>query len=137
MQLKMPDEHWLKADSTARGVIVDYLSDAFFSFAKEVRFAKTIFNQLDAIYERRCLATQLAARKRLLSLKLEGDQTLIAHFNTFEEIITELTAPGSKLDKVSHLLLTLPSTYDGLITELETLNEDNLNLTFVKNRLRL
>jgi hypothetical protein len=46
----LPDEHWLKADSTARGVIVDYLSDAFLSFAKEVRFAKTIFDQLDAIY---------------------------------------------------------------------------------------
>jgi hypothetical protein len=109
----LPDEYWLKADSTARGVILDYLSDAFLSFGKEVRFAKTIFNQLDAIYERRSLATQLAARKRLLSLKLEGDQTLIAHFNTFEEIITELTAAGAKLDemdKVSHLLLTLPST---------------------------
>ncbi|XP_068897506.1 uncharacterized protein [Tenebrio molitor] len=32
----LPDEHWLKADSTARGVIVDYLSDAFLSFAKEM-----------------------------------------------------------------------------------------------------
>ena len=107
-----------------KSVIVEYLSDSFLGFAKTYSTAKDILHNLDSMYERKSLATQLALRKRLLSLKLQGDTPLIKHFTIFYDFITDLSSAGAKLedtDKLSHLLLTLPTIYDGVITAIETI----------------
>ncbi|CAD7081866.1 unnamed protein product [Hermetia illucens] len=106
---EVPDEiteEWKIAERTAKSVIVEYLSDSFLSFAKEEHTTKEII--------------------------------LIKHFTNFDDIIRDMLAAGAKLDetdKVAHLLLSLPNSYDGVITAIETLSDDSLSLAFVKTRL--
>jgi len=107
------------AERSAKSIIIEFLSDSFLSFADNNSTAKEIFEKLDSIYERKSLATQLPVRKQLLTFKLNGDTPLI-----IEEV-----------DKVAHLLLTLPSVYDGVVTAIETLSTEHVSLSFVKNRL--
>lgn len=133
-----PDENWIKRNTVAKNTIIEFLGDSYLNFAQKETNAVNILRNMDDIYERQSLATQLTLRKQLLNFKLEVDVKLLDHFTKFEEIITELISAGAnieEMDKVSHLLLTLPSSYNGVITALETMSKDDLNLAFVKSRL--
>lgn len=132
-------QDWVKAQKRAKGVIVKSLDDALLGFAKpDTITAREILSRLDEVYERKSVATQLAMRKTLLELRLEGDTALVKHFTVFDEMITELLAAGAELtesDKITHLFITLPPSYSSVTTALETLSENDLNLPFVKVRL--
>lgn len=131
-------EAWDTMNRQAKGIIIDYLADSHLHFATPEKSAKEIILSLDNIYERKSLAVQITLRKKLLSLKFNAGGKLLSHFTIFDELITELQSAGAKLeeaDKVAQLLTSLPSSYDSIITAIETLSEDNLTLSFVKTRL--
>lgn len=67
-----------------------------------------------------------------------GKENLSSHFLEFDKLIRELKTTGAKFEEtdiVCHLLLKMPSEYDHVVTAIETLSSDNLNLSFVKSRL--
>ncbi|KAK9674692.1 Zinc knuckle, partial [Popillia japonica] len=71
-------------------------------------------------------------------MKLKESDSLEEHFMKFETITRELKSVGGKLEEVDivcQLLLTLPSSYDPIVTALETLDPQKLTLEFVKSKL--
>lgn len=91
---------------------MEYLADSLFGYVQNDAKTKDIFQELDRIHEGNSIATQLAVRETLLTLKLEGDTKLSKHFMQFDELISDLIAAGAKIDendKIAHLLLTVPS----------------------------
>jgi len=100
--------------------------------------ANEIWNSLVQTFERKGVASQLYLKQRLLTLKIVNDTNLEAHFIKFDELIRQLKSAGAKLEKediVCHLLLTMPETYNNVVTAIETLSIEKLTIEFVKGRL--
>lgn len=129
---------WKTAESTAKNILMEYLSDSFRSYVTNEKTVKDIFCDLDRVYEIKSIATQIAIRGQLFALKLEGDTKLSEHFLKFDALIEDLIAAGAKMeesDKIAHLLETIPKTYDGIKSALKIQPDTTLSLTFVKKQL--
>lgn len=119
-------------------ILVQTIKDSQLEYVKEKKSAKEMFDALCEVFERKSVASQLLLRKQLLMMKYHDGDEMIEHFVKFDTKIRELKSTGAKmeeLDVVVHLLLTLPDSYDNLVTALETMNQTNLTLQFVKTRL--
>lgn len=133
-----PDADWNKKERIAKGKIIEYLTYSLLSFSTEKDTAKSIIEKLDAIYDRKSLATQLAIEKKLLCLKFKEDTALSKHLIIFDEMVVDLQAAGatlSEMSKIARLLLTLPTSYDALVTAIQTQADKDLTLAFVKIKL--
>lgn len=131
------DEAFLKMDRKCKNIIVQCIANSHLEYIKDKKTAFQMWESLKKVFERKGLAGQLYLRKKLLTMKFESG-TLESHFIRFEETVRELRSVGAKLeeaDVVCHLLLTLPKSYDTIITALETLEPDKLSLEFVKGKL--
>ena len=56
---------WLKSDRLTKNTITEYREDSFLGYVKLDLTAKEVFSNLDSIYERKSIASQLALRKKL------------------------------------------------------------------------
>lgn len=94
---------------------------------------------MNETFERKSIASQLLLRKKLLLTKYNPNRkTMANHLLMFDKLIRELRATGAKLeetDLVCHLLLTMPTEFNHVVTAIETLSAENLTIGFVKNRL--
>lgn len=105
---------------------------------QEQTTAKEIYETLESIFERKSVAGQLLLRKKLLTMKYDGIIDMKVHLLEFDKTVHELKAIGAKpeeLDVICQLLLTLPKSYNNLVTAIETLNPETLNMDFVRSRL--
>lgn len=133
------DKSMVEKDARAKSIIVQCLSDKFLEYIKKCSTAADMMKQLESVFERKSIFNKLYLRKKLLALKCVPTDKMQDHFLKFDTIITELESSGTKIeecDKVCHLLLTLPSLYDTVITALETMSDEKeLTIDFVKSRL--
>ncbi|CAH0382507.1 unnamed protein product [Bemisia tabaci] len=129
---------WQAKNMLAKAIVLENLADSHLHFATPERTAREVIKSLDDLFERKSIAAQIAVKKRLFALKFDSDTALMKHFIRFDDLLPELQAAGAALeesDKIAHLLVTLPPSYNGIITAIETLCDENLSVAFVQIKL--
>ena len=129
-------EEFLKKDTKAKAVIVQGVSDKHIDIIKDCKTAKAQLEALKEIFVRTSSFTKLSLWRKLFNLKSSQNDKLEDHFMKFDSIIRDLDELGSKIaesDKVCHLLLSLPTKYDAVVTALETVSD--VKMDFVRSRL--
>ena len=91
-------------------------------------------------FEEKTLSKKISLRRKLYEIKLEkGSQTTMeAHVNNIKTVSEHLEAlddPVAEKDLVMILLSSIGSDYHNLVVALETLKEEQLTWTYVRDRL--
>uniref|UniRef100_A0A8D9F0R1 Copia protein n=1 Tax=Cacopsylla melanoneura TaxID=428564 RepID=A0A8D9F0R1_9HEMI len=126
-------------DKRAKSLIVQKVGDSHLEYVKEKETAFQMWMSLANTFERKGIKSQLYLRKVLLQMKFdEKNSKLQDHFLKLDKVVRDLRNAGATMEEkdiICHLLLTLPSTYDSIISALETCEEERLTLSFVKSKL--
>jgi len=98
-----PNEEFERQDKKRKAMIIQCIANSRLEYVKD---KKTAYGMLEAVFQRKAIASQLFLRKKLLSMKISQGDLLETHFVKFEETIRELNSVGAKLEEtdiVCHL----------------------------------
>ncbi|XP_062539187.1 uncharacterized protein LOC134207491 [Armigeres subalbatus] len=125
-------------DCKAESLLVSLVSDEYLGCIREKNTTKEMWKVLEDTFAKKSAGKQTVIRKQIARLQLKEGTSLRAHLLKFEDLIRQLRVAGSNLeesDVCAALSLTLPESYDPLMTALENLPEDELTYEVKKTRL--
>ena len=99
---------------------------------------QAVWQKLEEQFQRKTWSNKLQLRRKLYALKLKEGESVNEHIKTMSEIFEALAAIGdavSEEDRVVHLLVSLPDSYNVLVTALEAQSENVPKWELVTERL--
>lgn len=127
-----------KKDRKCKSMIIQRIADSHLEYVKNGKTAKEVWETLVSTFERKGIVGQLYLRRKLLAMKYNDSGSLEKHFLEFDKNIRDLKDCGAKLedpDIICHLLLTLPKSFDLIVTALDTfIRIIKVTLNFIKGK---
>lgn len=128
-----------KRDNKCKSIIVQCIEDTQIDIVRNKETAYAMWKSLKDIYEKKGLSGQLFLRRKLMSMKMEENEKIEDFLLKFNRVLCQLKTSGAEIkeeDTVCMLLLALPKSYETVVTVLENLPTENLNMDFIKAKLR-
>lgn len=127
-----------KKERKCFSLIVQRIGNDYLEYVKDKNNPKDAWSSLCAAFERKGVSNRMFLRRKLLSLKMKENDNLEHHLLEFDKILRSLKAVGANMEEediICQLLLSLPESYESVITALETMKAEELTIEFVKGRL--
>lgn len=132
------NDGWDENNEQALSSIALNVDNTQISLIRNAESAKEAWNILKNHHEKPSLSSTVFLLKKLCTLKLAENGDMIQHISEFNGAIDKLAALGESLkDKLqaAMLLVSLPSSYNYLITALENRPEAEFTSELVKSKL--
>lgn len=133
-------QKFTKKDVKAKSIIIQSLADNVLEVVSECETAHQMVSILSQRFLRTSLSESILLKKKLANLKYKPEsQEMSVHLEEFDSLVRQLARNDIKpteKELVCNLLLSLPKSYDNLVTSIETLvSKEDITLDFVKSRL--
>jgi hypothetical protein len=112
-------EVWAKLDRVARATIRMHLSESVYYTVLACTAASELWKTLSDTYEKKVAATKIYLIRRLYNLRMKESDSITAHLNDYEGIISQLSAQGMTIDdelKALLLMSTVPPSWETFVT---------------------
>lgn len=129
---------WVKDDQKARATMGLCIDENQYSLVKAAATAKDFWEQLKSYHEKVTVTSRVSLLKKLCNLNLFEGGDLESHLFEVEELFERLHNAGQDLEnslKIAMILRSLPDSYSGLVTALESRPDADLTLQLVKSKL--
>ncbi|KAF2887557.1 hypothetical protein ILUMI_18616, partial [Ignelater luminosus] len=132
------EDAWKKKEMKAKNYIVNTITNTQLELIISETSSRKMIEKFDEIYLIENCTMKLLCKKKLLDLKMQGNENPTDFFNKFEKQLNELKnsgETGSGIDKLNYLLLALPETLLHIVDIVDALPQKGRSVEYVKSKL--
>lgn len=129
---------WKTANMKALATIVLLLDDNQLSLVKDVDEASVAWQQLKDYHMKTTTTSRVSILKKICSLNMSDGGNMEKHIFEIEELFDRLSCAGLPLDepmKIAMIYRSLPDSYSGLVTALESRPDADQTIGLAKQKL--
>lgn len=129
-----------KKKNKCKSILVQCIDDMQIDIIRNKETAYDMWISLQDVYEKRSLSGKLFLRRKLMSMKMNEGEKLDDFISRFEHVLCQLKSSGAEVkeeDAICTLLLALPKSYETIVTVLENMTAETLDLNYVKTKLKI
>lgn len=139
-ETSVQNEEAKKRENKCKSILVQCIDDMQIDIIRDKETAYDTWISLEDVYEKRSLSGKLFLRRKLMSMKMNEGEKLDDFISRFEHVLCQLKSSGAEVkeeDAICTLLLALPKSYETIVTVLENMAIETLDLNYVKTKLKI
>ncbi len=139
----LPSEEVAMADYNEKemkafALLCEHLTDAQLAHIQYCDNVKRAWEAFCGVHEVKTIGNKLFLRRRLFAIKMQEGDDMLVHINTVKALANQLRSIEVNItdeDVYMVLLMSLPPSFDNLVTSLKSMSTKDVDLQFIVARL--
>ncbi len=122
----------------ALALLCEHLTDAQLAHIQYCENVKSTWETFYGVHKTKIIENKLFLRRRFFTIKMQERENLLVHINMVKALADQLHSIEEKIedeDMYMVLLMSLPPSFDNLVTSLESMSTKDVDLQFIIIRL--